>query len=673
MRKHKLILDDQGYIVNDRPNFFDPPKYAGKIKLKVKNKKSMAALFSKGPSIEYNADKNQEQTSVNVNNFDTKNKKTVTDTEDFETLSGDAISQQIFGQNCGMIYTSKEHHDFVKTAQESGMPGQRVLGGEDTAHNLQPWILALQVPHYKSIYGKMYYAWCGGIILSKRWELTASHCFDGIWAPISEENHIRIIYGVTNRPPEYETIDENHFSKGIKVWKHPQYAIDKDGVWNDIALVKNDRDFLFRWDVNPACLPKPRSCPFGSELIGGQGSGPDTISQNIQTMTVAGWGLTSWNNKQIPEKLQSVKIPLFDGQNCKNYLDNKRNDYKNVINPDIMICAGGVKNQDACSGDSGGPLTFVNMDENSGNIVGTVYGIVSFGEECGLEGWPGIYTRVQSYLEWIEYVSGIRADSLQDFEFSGRPEEQPVAMCKDEYFNRPDNQTSNETESQPEKEILQEVSSTSSSTETSSQTPFTISDFPGDSKPENLIDPINGQQLYGLTCGLTSLSSDDASNVRADNRIVNGQNTTIQKHPWMAGLFIPYDLNGSSRALCGGAFISNDFILTAAHCFTNMYEQAKVIIHYGLTNFRNLENEKMILQKNKHYSEVDRNNIFIYPDYQEPTVVSNDVALVKLDVAVNFSDVIRPVCLPTKNYCLDAEDEKSGFLVGLGWVKIAMS
>lgn len=52
---------------------------------------------------------------------------------------------------------------------------------------------------------------------------------------------------------------------------------------------------------------------------------------------------------------------------------------------------------DSCQGDSGGPLQIYPPGAYMANIVG----IVSFGISCG-SAWPGIYTRVAYYLDWIE-------------------------------------------------------------------------------------------------------------------------------------------------------------------------------------------------------------------------------------------------------------------------------
>lgn len=56
---------------------------------------------------------------------------------------------------------------------------------------------------------------------------------------------------------------------------------------------------------------------------------------------------------------------------------------------------------DACKGDSGGPLVCKDV-----NNVTYVWGIVSWGENCGKPEFPGVYTRVASYFDWISYYVG---------------------------------------------------------------------------------------------------------------------------------------------------------------------------------------------------------------------------------------------------------------------------
>lgn len=64
------------------------------------------------------------------------------------------------------------------------------------------------------------------------------------------------------------------------------------------------------------------------------------------------------------------------------------------------MCASNiVEGSDACQGDSGGPLFSVNQDSG----VSTIVGIVSFGISCGTE-LPGVYTRVASFVDWIEAI-----------------------------------------------------------------------------------------------------------------------------------------------------------------------------------------------------------------------------------------------------------------------------
>lgn len=66
-----------------------------------------------------------------------------------------------------------------------------------------------------------------------------------------------------------------------------------------------------------------------------------------------------------------------------------------TINPitSRMFCAGFTGGEgDSCNGDSGGPLVDLN------NVQ---YGLVSWGLECALKGFTGVYTYLPYFLDWI--------------------------------------------------------------------------------------------------------------------------------------------------------------------------------------------------------------------------------------------------------------------------------
>ena len=51
-------------------------------------------------------------------------------------------------------------------------------------------------------------------------------------------------------------------------------------------------------------------------------------------------------------------------------------------------------------GDSGGPF----MCQLPGQNTWKLFGITSWGNQCGAVGSPGVYTRVISYLDWIQNI-----------------------------------------------------------------------------------------------------------------------------------------------------------------------------------------------------------------------------------------------------------------------------
>ncbi|KAF2882712.1 hypothetical protein ILUMI_23445 [Ignelater luminosus] len=86
------------------------------------------------------------------------------------------------------------------------------------------------------------------------------------------------------------------------------------------------------------------------------------------------------------EHLQRVDLIIYTDENCSKAHGSK-------VDSKYHLCGGvpeGGKGQ--CSGDSGGPLTY----------NGVQHGVVSWSvKPCTVKGYPGVYARVVSYVDWI--------------------------------------------------------------------------------------------------------------------------------------------------------------------------------------------------------------------------------------------------------------------------------
>ena len=90
-------------------------------------------------------------------------------------------------------------------------------------------------------------------------------------------------------------------------------------------------------------------------------------------------------------RLDTSIVPIRDCQKVFNH-----------IMRETTICAGGKLSRDTCVGDSGGPLLTPFRLENYLRTHPKLIGIVSYGsQQCGTAGYPGVYTKVVHFIEWI--------------------------------------------------------------------------------------------------------------------------------------------------------------------------------------------------------------------------------------------------------------------------------
>ena len=225
---------------------------------------------------------------------------------------------------------------------------------------------------------------CGSSFLGDRWVLTASHCVEDVKA-----SQIKINVG------EYDLSNGAENAIAVKrIYMHSDY--EKVTIDNDVALLE-----LVESVDNEAI-----------RLVSSDET--EQFAIDNRTVTVMGWGgRTGYApgagpTSNFPDVLHQVDLQLMTNAQCERILGG------GYDITGAMICAnydGGGKG--SCQGDSGGPLV-INTNEGWQQI-----GVVSWGIGCAADGYPGVYARTATFIDWINEIrSGIAIEQLQDFGIS---------------------------------------------------------------------------------------------------------------------------------------------------------------------------------------------------------------------------------------------------------------
>lgn len=198
---------------------------------------------------------------------------------------------------------------------------------------------------------------------------------------------MNVMVGVHNR----SNLNEPHQIVEIEeVYKHPNHTQEDICIY-DIALIKLKNKLKFKLLVDG----------FGS-IAKINLRGNDDYSRIGSKVLTAGWGIYDMKNIMRPASkiLKYDEYKIIETSNCFEDKNEKR------VEDEIICVQMDAKIKSAAFGDSGGPLFVYDEYTNDVHQVG-ISSCLANGRNGEQLTWNNaIYTKVSSYINWIEGIAG---------------------------------------------------------------------------------------------------------------------------------------------------------------------------------------------------------------------------------------------------------------------------
>ncbi|KAM7314148.1 putative secreted salivary gland peptide [Ixodes scapularis] len=268
------------------------------------------------------------------------------------------VAQQ-FNESCGHV----EWAGSIIVGPKSPQPGD------------WPWMAAI----FMQESGNEKKAICGGALISPRHILTAAVCVSGRRRTTQPAGLPSVRLGVVDL---HSTGDDTRaINVDVKaIHRHPNFNVRTYN--NDVALLELSKEVPFSEFVRPVCLP-----------LG------EISMKNLtrRRASVVGWGHPTNVVERNSDRLLEDYVDIWAEAECLEV-------YRRFpLDKETQMCAGDYRTgADPCRVTAGGSLLSFFGDRFY------VLGLVSAGYRCGTAGYPGIYTRISSHLDWIQGILNSR-------------------------------------------------------------------------------------------------------------------------------------------------------------------------------------------------------------------------------------------------------------------------
>ncbi|XP_046459165.1 trypsin-like [Daphnia pulex] len=291
-----------------------------------------------------------------------------------------------------------------KNVAGGNVPSVSVVGGTPAAAGEFPYLAGL----------KLGSSFCGGILISPVHVLTAGHCLYGKSQTSASTFTVRL------NTLAYDGSTAGIVTTGVKKFIiHPNY--NPNTFENDLGLLVLNQAVT---NVSTISFPslatatttttKPATTKVTTPFCSCTCAPPTTkskVSQQVKTTkkpstvqalsgyanmsaVIAGWGST-YSGGRVSQKLLKANVTIQDNSVCTRQ-------YGSEFNGNAMLCAS-APGKDTCQGDSGGPII----------VNGILVGTTSWGYGCANPNYAGIYTRITTYVDWIQTTQANNPGSKQ--------------------------------------------------------------------------------------------------------------------------------------------------------------------------------------------------------------------------------------------------------------------